>query len=343
LAKAKTILKYGISLVLLVISVYFTIEGIDFSKLYSAILGIDYFWVIVPLPVILLSHFMRAIRWKLLLSPFHKASSMMNLFSATMVGYLFNNISPRGGELVRPYIYSKREKTSYSSTFATIIVERILDLITLGLLVALVLVWNSEKITKSFPVDTDPTKLVFISVFILLVMFLAVYPPTIKFILEKIVKPISEKLYLKLTELFDKFRQGFAIIKRPSKYARLAVESLFIWILYALPLYLLFYAFGFQNTYHLGLIDALLLVIVSGIGVTIAPTPGAIGVYHYLVTTALVQLYGIDSEMGLAYATISHAASRLMELLFGGLFFIRENVSKIPTEEELEKGAIGIE
>lgn len=313
-------------------------NGIDFGKLYSAILGIDYFWVIVPLPVILLSHLMRALRWKLLLSPFHKATSIINLFSATMVGYLFNNISPRGGELVRPYIYSKREKISYSSTFATIIVERLLDLITLGLMVAVVLAWNREKITKSFPVDTDPTKLIVISGLILVVLFLAVYPPTIKFILKKIVKPISEKTYTKLEDLFEKFKQGFAIIKHPSKYIRLVLESLFIWILYALPLYLLFFAFGFQNTYHLGLVDALLLVIVSGIGVTIAPTPGAIGVYHYLVTTALVQLYGIDTEMGLAYATVSHAASRLMELIFGGLFFIRENVSKIPNEEELEKG-----
>lgn len=341
MAKARTILKYGISLILLVVSIYFTINGIDFKKLYHAILGIDYFWVLVPLPVVLLSHLMRAIRWKLLLSPFHKATSIVNLFSATMVGYLFNNVSPRGGELVRPYIYSKREKISYSSTFATILVERILDLFTLGILIAVVLAWNSDKIIKAFPADTNPMKLVIISGLILVVMFLAVYPPTIKIFLEKVVKPISEKVYIKLVDLFDKFRQGFAIIKRPSKYARLAVESLFIWILYALPLYLLFFAFNFQNTYALGIEDALLLVIVSGIGVTIAPTPGAIGVYHYLVTTALVQLYGIDTETGLAYATVAHAASKLMELLFGGIFFIHENISKIPTEEELEQNIIG--
>lgn len=336
MAKTRTILKYGISLILLIVSIYFTVDGIDFSKLYSAILDIDYFWVIAPLPIVVLSHLMRAIRWKLLLSPFHKANSIFNLFSATMVGYLFNNVSPRGGELVRPYIYSKRERISYSSTFATILVERILDLLTLGVLIAIVLTWNSEQVLKAFPEDTNPMKLVIISALILFVMFLAIYPPTVKFFLDKVIKPFSEKVYLKLVDLFDKFRQGFAIIKRPSKYARLAVESIFIWALYALPLYLLFFAFGFQNTYSLGLEDALLLVIVSGIGVTIAPTPGAIGVYHYLVTTALVQLYGIDTETGLAFATVAHAASKLMELLLGGAFFIRENIRKVPSEEELE-------
>ncbi|MFN3195192.1 MAG: lysylphosphatidylglycerol synthase transmembrane domain-containing protein [Chlorobiota bacterium] len=337
MSKVKTILKYGISLILLVGSVYLTIDGIDFDKLYNAILDINYFWVIAPLPIVILSHLMRAIRWKLFLSPFHDAKSIKNLFSATMVGYLFNNVSPRGGELVRPYIYSKREKISYSSTFATILVERILDLITLGVLIAIVLIWNSDQVLKAFPEDTDPMKLVFVSGFILLVLFLALYPPTVKFVLDKLIKPFSEKIYNKLNELFEKFRQGFAIIKRPSKYARIAAESLFIWVLYALPLYLLFFAFGFETTYNLGLEDALLLVIVSGIGVTIAPTPGAIGVYHYLVTTALVQLYGIGSEVGLAYATVAHAASKLMELLLGGLFFIRENISKMPTEEELEE------
>ncbi len=340
MAKAKTILKYGISLILLVISIYLTVDGINFSKLYSAILEIDYFWVLAPLPIVVLSHLMRAIRWKLLLSPFHEAKSTLNLFSATMVGYLFNNVSPRGGELVRPYIYSKREKISYSSTFATILVERILDLITLGVLIAVVLTWNSDQVLKAFPEDTDPMKLVIISGLILFVMFLSLYPPTIKFFLDKVVKPFSEKIYLKLADLFDKFRQGFAIIKRPSKYARIALESIFIWILYALPLYLLFFAFGFETTYSLGIEDALLLVIVSGIGVTIAPTPGAIGVYHYLVTTALVQLYGIDSETGLAFATVAHAASKLMELLLGGVFFIRENIKEIPTEIELEEDII---
>lgn len=336
MAKTRTILKYGISLILLIVSIYFTVDGIEFSKLYSAILEIDYFWVIAPLPIVVLSHLMRAIRWKLLLSPFHKANSIFNLFSATMVGYLFNNVSPRGGELVRPYIYSKRERISYSSTFATILVERILDLLTLGVLIAIVLTWNSEQVLKAFPEDTNPMKLVIISGLILFVMFLAIYPPTVKFFLDKVIKPFSDKLYLKLVDLFDKFRQGFAIIKRPSKYARLAAESIFIWVLYALPLYLLFFAFGFENTYSLGIEDALLLVIVSGIGVTIAPTPGAIGVYHYLVTTALVQLYGIDTETGLAFATVAHAASKLMELLLGGAFFIRENIRKIPSEEELE-------
>lgn len=340
MAKARTILKYSISLILLVISIYFTVDGIDFGKLYSAILDIDYFWVIVPLPIVVLSHLMRAIRWKLLLSPFHKADSVLNLFSATMVGYLFNNVSPRGGELVRPYIYSKREKISYSSTFATILVERILDLITLGVLIAVVLTWNSDQVLKAFPKDTDPMKLVIISGLILLIMFLSLYPPTIKFFLDKVIKPFSEKIYIKLADLFEKFRQGFAIIKRPSKYARIAVESIFIWILYALPLYLLFFAFGFETTYSLGIEDALLLVIVSGIGVTIAPTPGAIGVYHYLVTTALVQLYGIDSETGLAFATVAHAASKLMELLLGGMFFIRENIKEIPSEEELEEDIV---
>lgn len=340
MAKARTILKYSISLILLVISIYFTVDGIDFGKLYSAILDIDYFWVIVPLPIVVLSHLMRAIRWKLLLSPFHKSDSVLNLFSATMVGYLFNNVSPRGGELVRPYIYSKREKISYSSTFATILVERILDLITLGVLIAVVLTWNSDQVLKAFPKDTDPMKLVIISGLILLIMFLSLYPPTIKFFLDKVIKPFSEKIYIKLADLFEKFRQGFAIIKRPSKYARIAVESIFIWILYALPLYLLFFAFGFENTYSLGIEDALLLVIVSGIGVTIAPTPGAIGVYHYLVTTALVQLYGIDSETGLAFATVAHAASKLMELLLGGMFFIRENIKEIPSEEELEEDIV---
>lgn len=338
--KSKTIAKYVISGLLLVVSVYFAVQGIEVEKLMDVLGELNWFWVALSMPVVVLSHLVRAMRWKTLISPFHKAKSLLNLFSATIIGYLFNNVTPRGGEFIRPYIYSKREKISYSSTFATIIVERFIDLITLGFLIAVVFVWNSDKIIKAFPEDTDPIKLVYISIAILVVLFLGIYPPFVKFVLRKMVKPFSENIYTKLNDLFEKFTRGFAIIKSPSRYFRVIVESLSIWILYALPLYILFFAFGFDGTYNLGIEDSLLLVIVSGIGVTIAPVPGAIGVYHFLVKTAMMQLYGMDAETSFAYATVAHAVAKILEIAIGAGFVLRENIKTLPNEEELEQKAV---
>lgn len=326
--KNKVLIKYLITGLILFVSIYFAIDGINFAELFEILKTINWFWVILPMPIVILSHLARAFRWRTFLSPFHKAKSILNLFSATIVGYLLNNITPRGGEFVRPYIYSKREGISYSSTFATIIVERFTDLVTLGLITSFIFIVNRDNIANAFPANTDPMVLIYISLIILFVLVLSIYPPFVNFILRVFIKPISPSIAEKLKELFEKFRTGLVIIKSPSKYLQISFESFLIWLLYALPLYILFFAFNFHEQYNLGIYDAVLLVVVSGIGVTIAPTPGAIGVYHYLIQIALSQLYGMKMELGLAFATVAHAQAKIIELLVGTLFFIRENAKK---------------
>lgn len=325
------ILKYSFTLVILSLSVYYATKGIDFQLLQKSLMSVNYYIALAPIPFILASHWLRALRWKTMLEPIKHIKSTMNLFSAVMIGYAANSVLPipRAGELLRPYVFSKREGMSFSSVFATIIVERILDLIFLMLLFGFSFVALRHTIIKILPQDINPNTLIFTAVLLIFVFLVSFYPPFFHFMLKVTVKPISEKVYNKLTELFEKFKKGVEIIKSPSAYFRLIVESTLIWIMYALPLWITFYAFDFQSTLHLGLVDAIMLVIVSGVGVTIAPTPGAIGVYHALVSTAMMQLYGIPKETGLAFATIVHAVSFLIQVIVGGLFFLREDITDL--------------
>jgi len=107
--------------------------------------------------------------------------------------------------------------------------------------------------------------------------------------------------------------------------------------LYAIPNYLLFFAFDFQINANLGLIDAALLVVVSGIGMSIAPVPGGIGVYHWITVTAIVNLYPqISYEEALAYATVSHGLNLAIQVILGGGFMLRENIRAIPKVIESE-------
>jgi len=334
----KNIIKYGITIALLVFSVYLSLDQIDFDQLYVALAEVDYIWTLAAIPVIIMSHWLRGLRWRTFLTPFCKAESNINLFSAVMVGYLFNNILPRGGEIVRPYILAKREKVSFTSVFGTIIVERVIDLFTLLGLFAVSFMINRYKIVEAFPSEIEPERLLLLSGALFMMLFIALYPPTVKFFLNLLIKPFSVRIHEKLVELFDKFRNGFLIIKKPSLYFRIIVESLLIWFLYALPIYILFFAFPFQTTLNLGLEDALLLLVVSGIGVTIAPTPGAVGVYHFLVSTAMTKLYGLNPEVSLAFATVIHALNMVLQLVVGGAFLFRENsaIGKVMPSSEKE-------
>ncbi|MFC2131047.1 lysylphosphatidylglycerol synthase transmembrane domain-containing protein [Bacteroidota bacterium] len=331
----KRIIRFSISAILIIASVWYATRDIDFNELWRIILNANYLWVIMSIPVILLSHWVRAMRWKTMLDPALKvkSASTWNLFSAVMIGYAFNCVLPRGGEFVRPYVYSRRERVSFTSTFATIVVERVIDVITLVVIFALVFFFLSDQIITAFT-EIDVNKIILLVALFLFVGIVCFYPPVFRYLIKLFIKPVSNKFYEKISQLFEKFLKGFAIIKSPSRYIRLGAESFLIWFLYTVPMFIMFFSFDFQNVFHLGFDDAILLIIISGIGVTIAPTPGAIGVYHVLISNAMVRFYSISPEEALAYATLTHAINYLIQVTVGGLFFMRENIKKIPLQKE---------
>ena len=317
----KQVLKNTITTLIVVVSIYLAFRGINLQVLWKYIIEANYIYIIAPIPIMVLSHWVRAVRWRTILKPIHKHSSLYNLFSAVSIGYAVNNLLPRGGEIVRPYVFSKNENISFSSTFATIILERLLDVLTLLILFGFTFILYSDKILALLPSSIDITKITYLVVIFLIAVIFAFYPPFIKFVLNKLIKPFSEKLFNRINEIFSKFLKGFAIIKEPKLYATLAFQSILIWLLYSLPLFIMFYAFDFSSK-GMNFLDAILLLVASGISFSIAPTPGSIGVFHWMVKIILVKFYGVSGEQALAFATVNHGVNYLLQLFLGGYFIV---------------------
>jgi uncharacterized protein (TIRG00374 family) len=335
----KKIAKILFVIAILVLTIYQLLKDLDFELFAEIFKQINWIYCLISIPVIALSHWVRAIRWKVFLAPIHNAKSNLNLFSSVMVGYFVNSVTPRGGELVRPFVYARRENISKSSVFATIIVERFIDVVFLLMMLGIVFFVNKNLISQAFPQLSNERLMIFVGLVFLAVilLFLIITTNLFDIILEKVAKSISPKHYNRINEIWNSFKKGFSTLKNPKNYFKIFVYSTLIWALYALPLYLLFYAFGFQNTLNLGVFDAGLLIIVSGVGTSIAPTPSGIGVYHWLIVTAMLQLYAnITHEAALAYATLSHGLTLLVQVLLGGFFLIRENLHKLHTKKEFE-------
>jgi uncharacterized membrane protein YbhN (UPF0104 family) len=91
-------------------------------------------------------------------------------------------------------------------------------------------------------------------------------------------------------------------------------------------MYLMFFAFDFQSRLHLDLGDATLVLLMQSIGVTLAPTPGAFGVYHSIVKATMMSFYGLSEEESLAYATVTHAVGYILTMVVGGYFAMHENI-----------------
>ena len=332
----KQFLKNSITTAIVFVSIYLAFKGINLKVLWKYIVDANYFYIFAPVPIMVLSHWVRAVRWKTILKPIHKDSRLYNLFSAVSIGYAVNNILPRGGEIVRPYLFSKKENISFSSTFATIILERILDVITLLLLFGITFILFSDKILALLPSSLDMSKITYLVIILLIAFVFAFYPPFIKFILNKFIKPFSEKLYNRLNDIFSKFLRGFAIIKEPKLYATLSIESILIWLFYALPLFIMFFAFDFSS-HGMNFLDSVLLLVASGISFSIAPTPGSIGVFHWIVKIILVKFYGVSGEQALAFATVNHGVNYLLQLFLGGYFIFADKSWKTVFSFSLSK------
>ncbi len=345
--RLKTVVKIILAVALIVISGYYSVKDTNPDDLVKALQSANYLWVLLCVPIILFSHYLRAVRWKIMLKPIIKVQSVYNLFKAVMIGYAANSVTPRGGELLRPWVYARKEKVSFSSTFATIIVERFLDIVTLVVLFGVALLIFQDKILQALEivfdklnVNIEPQNFLFLILIVTVVMIISFFPPVIRFFLRIFVKTFSEKFYHKLLSLFEKFRKGFAIIKDPSEYLRIAVHSILIWVCYGLPNYIIFLAFGF----NLGVDDAFFLLIITGVATTIAPTPGSIGVLHVALRLALVIIYNFSEQDAVAYAIVVHGVSYLVSTLFGGYYYIKHKPD-MPAEkisaDDLEDGEPG--
>jgi glycosyltransferase 2 family protein len=332
------IIQYAVALAIVVLCVYYALKDIDFVKLWSIIENANYLWVLYTIPIMIFSHVIRAYRWKYLLKPFMNAKSLWNLFSAVMIGYLMNNILPRGGEFIRPIIYARRERVSKTSVFSTIVIERFLDVLTLMSLFAIALFFKRKMLFDTFTWLTTYRITIFAILTVISIIFLiilAMYPVLSHSLLRIVLKPFPKNSYEKITSLWDKFLKGLAVVKTPRLWAQFIFHSYFMWLFYILPMYLTFYSFGFQDRLHLGFWDASLILIIVGIAFSIAPAPGAIGVYHSVVQVAMVSFYGISREEALAYATLNHGVNYIVQVLIGLICLFIENRTKLPDNPDI--------
>lgn len=326
--KTKSALRITVSVLLVVGSLYYAQKGIEFGELMVSLKRANYWWIMATIPVIILSHWLRALRWKTMLKPTIKDAKLSDLFSAVMVGYAVNNVLPKGGEFLRPLVYSRRAKVSFSLVMATIILERfIFDMPVTLMMAAGVFIFMRNDIAIAYP-NFTLSQLTGMGVLVALasafILVLVLYPSLTEWILQKTIQRFSQRIYLRFHQLVESFRRGFEIVKSPSQYYRLILESLAIWFVYIIPMWMTFYAFGFDTSLGLDFGDATFLFIIGTIAF-ILPTPGGVGFFHTLVAGAMMKLYRMNGAEALAYATLTHGVGYLVTSLVGGFYFILEN------------------
>jgi uncharacterized protein (TIRG00374 family) len=302
---------------------YYAFKGVSLEDFLNSLKKTNYFWLTLSLLAGVIEYISRAIRWRLLIKPLNYHPPVKNVFFALMVGYTANFAFPRIGEITRCATLRKSDKVPIDSLLGTVLMERAIDLFVLILIFLYVFFvkvgvfgqFISEKIF--LPLKNALSRTFDLSLWSwLLVILIVVFVFTGIYLLFK--KFSKEPLVKKIKKILKGVISGLKTIAKMEDRWKFIFHTIVIWIMYFLMAYLLFFAL--PSTSVLKPIDGLFIMIIAGIGLSL-PIQGGIGVYHILVSSALM-IYGIPKTNGVAYATLSHESQALLIIMLGAFSFI---------------------
>ena len=330
--KWKTTIIILISLVIAVFFMWIALRGIDFNRVKYSLERVNYFWILISVFLGILAYIFRAVRWNLLLEPMGYRISNNNAFWTIAFGYMMNLTIPRSGEIARATALYRVEKIPVEKSFATIVIERVIDLCFMLFFLFLAFIFNGEilklffdRLTNyqsdeqksysmvdefllSLGIENLDSAYSGLKIGVLLIGILVFFASVIKFKAKiiSVIKGIIEGL--------------LSVFKIKSRLQFLGY-SVGIWLCYFFSAYVL--CFSLEGTESFGVRDVFLIITAGTLGMMV-PTSGGAGSFHIAVKLAIAGIYmsfgkeqELGNEVGFIYALISHTSQMCSMVLLG--------------------------
>jgi len=313
------ILKYLVVLAIIVFLIWLSFHHFtpqNWRDMIGAMQGARYILLLPVFTLMLLSHYLRSLRWKQLIEPMGYNPPLFDLFCALLTGYLANQFLPRGGEVIRCTVITKKHKIPVEKLIGTIITERAVDI--LCLLIVGLSIFFIEYSLLSTPVQSVLTHkqaanagrhginwvvITAVVAGLALIMF--------------IVSRVGKKFSAFIIKIFRGFKEGFLSIKKVKSRGRFIAYTIGMWACYILSTWV--GCFAMQATQHLGLSTAVVLLFAGSLGIIV--TPGGVAAYPIAIQKALT-LYDINEDIGLAFGWLLWCTQFIFTIVFGTLAYI---------------------
>ena len=298
---------YLLPVLITVLFLYLAFRGIDLNRSFGLIVHASLIWLAVYLVVFFLSHFARALRWKIMVMAFKPDASVFNLFGATMIGYGVNCVVPRLGELYRGLFLGKWEGLSRSTMLGTIVVERVIDIASFTLAALISVFIYSGNLFQDVPWLEVSLKIGAVSILVMIIalVLLVKYEEKFTKFIIKLIGKVNRKFSEKLSRLLSTLIEGLFGIQGFSNILLFVILTLLIFVFYALNSYVGFYMIGMDKLNAVNFSMAWVFMAITAFSVLI-PTPGGTGSYHIISIFVLSKLYNFSYEVSAAYAILSH-------------------------------------
>lgn len=326
----------GLSVALLALFLLTT----DVGHMLDALAQANYVYVIPATGMYMVGALFRTIRWRLMLRHM-KVISVGRLFPVVIVGYMANNILPmRLGEFVRSYYLGEREGVSKTAALTTVLIERILDALTLLFFIAAIALFVplygvaagfGDLAGVAWPLLAAALSLPFVCVFGALLLF-AAFPDRARAMGLAAARPLPDRFEGFVQRILDMFLHGLYSLRSPRALAALFALSLPVWLFEAGVFFLVGMSFDLHNVYP-GVVEmaiAMMLVsAITNIGASIPAAPGGIGLFEIIAreTLVLLPLAMVDRAVAGGFAAAVHAILLLVVIAPGLAFLWADNMS----------------
>jgi hypothetical protein len=284
-------------------------------------------YLLVALMFVVVMYYVRAFRWQYLLDPVGP-TRFRTAFRTTVIGFAATFLLPaRAGDVLRPYLLARQEGLNAASTLATIVMERVLDLIAvLGLLA--VFVWGAAGLAPLSPsmrrsIEMSAGLAGVAAILLMAAMWmLATRPERIEKLVLRLGRVIPHGVAARLSRLARTFSEGFAVAREPRALTLALFWSFPLWIMIAAEAWFVTSAFGI----NMPPAGTFLLQAVLVIGVAV-PTPGAVGGFHEAYRLGVTTFFGASNDAAVGAALVLHAVGFVPVTLAGIVFMAQDGLS----------------
>ncbi|MEA4811344.1 MAG: flippase-like domain-containing protein [Anaerolineaceae bacterium] len=312
---------------------FLAFRKVDFAQVWHYLKQAKWAWVLFGLGIYFIGVFLRSLRWQVLLNPV-KQLPIKRLFPVICIGYMGNNVYPaRAGEVLRSVLLKQKDNVDISASLATIVVERLFDAITI---LGLVLLNLGQFAQKEGLAWVSKLAVIGSAVFgLMLLVFLAMVflpVPATQFFGWFINLIVPAKLRPAAMSIIRKFILGLGALRSPLEALKVLLFSCLIWLAEAGLYWGVMKALGL----NLSFIQLLLIEGIVNLVLLIPAAPGGLGTFD-AAAKAMLELFGVSSNLALGYALLLRVALWVPITLLGAVLFFREGFSLSTDLNALQK------
>lgn len=296
----KRSLRFAIGIVISAACVWWAMREVRPAEVWSALRQANYLGFIGLMLLTLFGFWIRAFRWRWLVTA-GRPISIRSLYSATMIGFMANNLFPlRLGEFVRAWALGRRENLSKTTVFATVVVERVVDMITLLAIFGVALLLHPISESTEAGRLTRAGAGLLVTTCVVLTLVLVVMERNVQLvhrILDKIAGRLPAAIGRRGVKAFLHFVDGLTLFRDLPRLAWVFFLSFFMFGIFTLCLTVSMWALTIDVPWYAGLT----MLVITAIGIMVPAAPGYIGTLN-LACVAGLALFSIGPEKAVPFS-----------------------------------------